>query len=88
MKSLALFLDRDGVVNTETNYVWRIEDFNFVDNIFRLCDKFQTEGYKIFIVTNQSGISRGYYSEQDYLKLTQWMIERFLEKEIIISKVY
>jgi D-glycero-D-manno-heptose 1,7-bisphosphate phosphatase len=88
MKSLALFLDRDGVVNMETDYVWRVEDFNFVDDIFRLCEKFQTEGYKIFIITNQSGISRGYYSENDFLHLTDWMLARFLENGITISKVY
>jgi D-glycero-D-manno-heptose 1,7-bisphosphate phosphatase len=88
MKSPGLFLDRDGVVNTETDYVWRIEDFNFVDNIFRLCMKFQTSGYKIFIITNQSGISRGYYSEKDFFILTDWMVNRFLENRITISKVY
>src|ERR1035437_2372099 len=88
MKSLALFLDRDGVVNMETDYVWRVEDFNFVDDIFRLCEKFQTEGYKIFIITNQSGISRGYYSENDFLHLTDWMLARFLENGISILKVY
>ena len=88
MKSLALFLDRDGVVNKEIDYVWRIEDFNFVDNIFKLCKKFQTAGYKIFIITNQSGISREYYSEKDFLNLTDWMLSRFLENGIDISKVY
>jgi D-glycero-D-manno-heptose 1,7-bisphosphate phosphatase len=88
MKSLALFLDRDGVVNTETDYVWKIEEFKFVDNIFRLCMKFQTVGYKIFIITNQSGISRGYYSENDFFILTDWMVNRFLENGITISKVY
>jgi len=88
MKTGALFLDRDGVVNKERDYVWRIEDFNFVDNIFILCKKFQSSGYKIFIITNQSGISREYYSEQDFLNLTDWMLKQFLENGIIISKVY
>jgi D-glycero-D-manno-heptose 1,7-bisphosphate phosphatase len=88
MKSLALFLDRDGVVNIEADYVWQVEDFNFVDNIFRLCENFQTKGYKIFIITNQSGISRGYFSESDFNHLNDWMVARFLENGIIISKVY
>lgn len=88
MKAKALFLDRDGVVNMETDYVWKVEDFNFVDDIFRLCKKFQTEGYKIFIITNQSGISRGYYSENDFLNLTDWMLTQFLENGITISRVY
>jgi D-glycero-D-manno-heptose 1,7-bisphosphate phosphatase len=72
----------------ETDYVWRVNDFIFVDNIFRLCEKFQTTGYKIFIVTNQSGISRGYYTEEDFLILTDWMLRKFSEKGIIVSKVY
>lgn len=84
----ALFLDRDGVVNKEINYAFRIEDFHFTNNIFRLCEKFQTAGYKIFIITNQSGISRGYYTEKDFIDITQWMVSRFLEKSISISKVY
>lgn len=88
MKSLALFLDRDGVVNKEINYVNRIEDFNFVDDIFNLCKYFQRAGYKIFIITNQAGISRGYYTENDFLNLTSWMVNRFLENGIDITKVY
>jgi len=88
MKTLALFLDRDGVVNKEIDYANRIEDFIFVDDIFKLCKKFQTSGFKIFIVTNQSGISRKYYSEQDFLNLSEWMSIRFSEEGITISKIY
>ena len=88
MKTSALFLDRDGVVNMETDYVWRIDDFIFLDNIFRLCEKFHIAGYKIFIVTNQSGISRGYYTEKDFLNLTDWMLKMFSEKGVIITKIY
>jgi D-glycero-D-manno-heptose 1,7-bisphosphate phosphatase len=88
MKSKALFLDRDGVVNKDINYVSKIEGFRFVNDIFKLCNKFQTAGFKIFIITNQSGISRGFYTVQDYLELTEWMLNRFREKGIEISKVY
>lgn len=88
MKTLALFLDRDGVVNTEVNYVGRIEDFNFVDGIFNLCEKFQSAGYKIFIITNQAGLARGYYTENDFSNLTNWMINQFLKNGINITKVY
>lgn len=87
-KSRALFLDRDGVVNTELNYVGKIEDFIFVEGIFSLCKKFQKQGYKIFIVTNQAGLARGFYTVDDFFILTEWMISEFLKNGIKITKVY
>ena len=84
----AVFLDRDGVVNVEKNYVYKIEDFEFIPSIFDLCRKYQQENYLLFIITNQAGIARGYYTEADYLILTDWMIEQFRKKGIIITKAY
>jgi len=84
----ALFLDRDGVINIEKNYLYKIEDFEFIDGIFELCKFFQDKGFLIFVVTNQSGIARGYYSEDDFLKLTAWMEDEFLKHGIKISKTY
>ena len=84
----ALFLDRDGTINVEKNYVYRIEDFVFRDGIFELVKAFFTKGYLIFVVTNQSGIARGYYTEEEYQYLTAWMTGQFREKGIIIAKVY
>lgn len=84
----ALFLDRDGVVNIEKNYLYKIEDFEFIDGIFELCSYYEKLGYKIFIVTNQSGIARGYYTENDFIKLTSWMKRQFFDKGINITKVY
>jgi len=60
----ALFLDRDGVINKEINYLHKIDDFEFIDGIFELCKYYQSLGYLIFVVTNQSGIVRGYYDER------------------------
>ena len=73
----ALFLDRDGVINVEKNYLHKIEDFEFIDGIFELCRHYQQQGFLIVVVTNQSGIDRGYYSEEDFEKLTAWMIKAF-----------
>ena len=87
-KDKALFLDRDGVVNIEKDYLYKIEDFEFIDGIMELCRYYQDAKYKIFIVTNQSGIARGYYGEKDFTKLTFWMINKFLENGIEISQVY
>lgn len=86
--SPALFLDRDGVVNVETHYAYRIEEFRFMDGIFELCSRFRSAGYKIVVVTNQAGIARGYYTEADFRHLTEWMVGRFLENGIVIDGVY
>jgi D-glycero-D-manno-heptose 1,7-bisphosphate phosphatase len=84
----ALFLDRDGVVNKEKNYLYKIEDFEFIDGVFETCKYFQDKGYLIIIITNQAGIARGKYTEKDFEKLTMWMIEEFKKENINISKVY
>ncbi|MEA3330240.1 MAG: D-glycero-beta-D-manno-heptose 1,7-bisphosphate 7-phosphatase [Campylobacterota bacterium] len=84
----ALFLDRDGVVNIEKDYLYKIKDFEFIDGIFELCKYYQNIGYDIFIVTNQSGIARGYYSEDDFSILNSWMRNEFLKNSIEIKKVY
>lgn len=84
----ALFLDRDGVVNKEKNYLYKIEDFEFIDGVFETCKYFQDNGYLIIIITNQAGIARGKYTEDDYEILTNWMIKEFEKQNIKISKVY
>jgi len=83
-----IFLDRDGVINKDINYLHKIDDFEFIDGIFDVCLYFQNLGYKIIIITNQSGISRGYYTESDYQKLTQWMLEQFQYKNVNILDVF
>jgi D-glycero-D-manno-heptose 1,7-bisphosphate phosphatase len=83
-----IFLDRDGVINKEINYLYKIEDFEFTDGIFKACKYFQKLGYKIIIITNQSGIYRGYYSEVDYRKLTKWMVSEFFSQKITILDVF
>ncbi len=88
MPKAALFLDRDGVINVEKNYLYRREDFEFIDGIFDLCRYFQNKGYSIVVVTNQSGICRGYYSEEDFAKLTKWMEGEFAKEGIHIAKTY
>lgn len=87
-KNKALFLDRDGTINVDINYVWRIEDFKFIEGIFPIIKKYQSNGYLIFIVTNQSGIARGFYTENDFIRLTEWMIRQFKKEGIAIAKVY
>ena len=82
------FLDRDGVINKDTEYLYKIDDFEFtsgcVAGLKRLVDK----GYLLIIVTNQSGIGRGYYSEQDYQILTTWYLNELLVQGVPIQAVY
>ncbi|MDD5052441.1 MAG: D-glycero-beta-D-manno-heptose 1,7-bisphosphate 7-phosphatase [Sulfuricurvum sp.] len=84
----ALFLDRDGVVNVEKNYLHKIEEFELLDGIIEVCRTYQEHGYLIIIVTNQSGISRGYYTEEDFAHLSHWMVEHFKGLGITISHIY
>lgn len=84
----ALFLDRDGVVNVEKHYLYRIEDFEFIEGVFDCCRHYQEKGYKLIIVTNQGGIAQGFYTEQDYQKLTAWMVNAFQQQSIFIDGVY
>lgn len=84
----ALFLDRDGVINLDHGYVCKRAEFEFVEGIFDLCRTAMRCGYMIFVVTNQAGIGRGYYTERDFLELTHWMCEVFRGEGVEIDKVY
>lgn len=84
----ALFLDRDGVINKEKNYLYKIDDFEFIDGVFEACRHFQELGYLIIVITNQAGIARGKYAETDFRILTGWMIDQFRQERIEIAKVY
>ena len=75
----AAFLDRDGVINIDHAYVHTPEEFTFIDGVFEACRLLQQAGFLLIIATNQSGIGRGYYTEDDFQKLCQWMKERFEE---------
>jgi D-glycero-D-manno-heptose 1,7-bisphosphate phosphatase len=87
MMQKAIFLDRDGVINIEKNYLYKKEDFEFINGVFDTLKSLQRNGYKLFIITNQSGIGRGYYSIDDFNKLTSWMIDEFEKNQIKISQV-
>lgn len=84
----ALFLDRDGVINVDHAYVSKREEFEFIDGIFDVCREAKRLGYLLFVITNQAGIARGYYSEQDFLDLTSWMKCVFLSEACALDAVY
>jgi D-glycero-D-manno-heptose 1,7-bisphosphate phosphatase len=84
----ALLLDRDGVINEDRRYVHRIEDFHFIDGIFDICRAAIEAGMLIIIVTNQAGIGRGLFTEQQFDALTDWMKARFADQGVTIDQVY
>ena len=88
MASKALFLDRDGVVNVDGGYVHRREDFHLVPGILELCRKAREKGYLVIVVTNQSGIGRGMFTEEDFTRLTEHMKGAFSAAEAGITDVF
>ncbi len=82
-----LFLDRDGVVNVEFGYVGKRENFVFKIGLFPFLREMQDRNYRIAIVTNQSGVARGRYTEDDYRDLTNWMLDCFKQESITIDAV-
>jgi len=84
----ALFLDRDGVINVEKNYVYRIDDFEFLPGIFELCALARRLEFLLVVISNQAGIGRGFYSEADFQQLTSWMLAQFQARGISIEHVY
>lgn len=84
----AVFLDRDGTINVEKHYLYQKEEFEFLPNVIDALKLFQANGYKLIIVTNQSGIGRGYYTEEDFYALNEWMNETLLSYGVKIDGVY
>ena len=84
----ALFLDRDGVINYNFGYVHKINDFKFIEGIFNLVEVAKNKGYLIIIVTNQAGIGRGLYTEEDFLSLMEWVKIKFIENNSHIDDVF
>lgn len=87
--SKAVFLDRDGTININNpEYVHTKKDFKLTLYAIQALRKLTNSNYKIIIVTNQSGIGRGYFTEQDLKDLHKWMIQGFKKKNIRIDKIY
>ena len=84
----ALFLDRDGVINVDKGYVHRIDSFEWIPGIFDTARTATGLGLALIVVTNQAGIARGYYSEAQFLALTDWMRKAFDDAGAALTDVY
>jgi D-glycero-D-manno-heptose 1,7-bisphosphate phosphatase len=69
------FIDRDGVINKEVEYLHQVKDFEYTNNCISGLQSLISSGFSLVVVTNQAGIARGLYSTEDYLKLTDWMVD-------------
>ncbi len=84
----AVFLDRDGVINVDRGYVHRIEDFELLPGVLDAAARLSSGGWALVVVTNQSGIARGFYTEAAYHALTQHMERLFAAAGAPLAGVY
>lgn len=87
-KSIAVFIDRDGVINKEVSYLSRVADFEFIPNAVEALRILSNAGYKLIIVTNQSGVARGFFSEEQLSEIHEYMINELKKSKIRIDKIY
>ncbi|WP_413114009.1 D-glycero-beta-D-manno-heptose 1,7-bisphosphate 7-phosphatase [Thaumasiovibrio sp. DFM-14] len=88
MAKPAVFIDRDGVINVDHGYVHTTDDFEYIDGVFEACQQLKAMGYLLVLVTNQSGIARGMFSEDDFLTLTEWMDWNFVDNGVEFDGIY
>ncbi len=84
----ALFLDRDGTINIDYGYVYQVEKFHLIDGVVDLCRAAQEKGYLLIVITNQSGIERGFYTEDDFEIVTTYMRDLFAAQGVTIDDVF
>lgn len=83
----AVFLDRDGTINVEKNYLYKVEDFEFLPKVLDGLKMLYDAGYLLIVITNQSGIARGYYTEYEYNKLTDYMKQKCADYGVIFTDI-
>jgi len=84
----AVFLDRDGVLNVDNGYVSQVDDFEFIEGVIDACKKLKDKGYLLVVITNQSGIARGYFSEKQFHTLTEWMDWSLADRGVDLDGIY
>jgi D-glycero-D-manno-heptose 1,7-bisphosphate phosphatase len=84
----AIFLDRDGVINKDHGYVSEIDDFEFIEDAIEACIAFKKKGYLLVVITNQSGIARGLFTEEKFHTLTEWMDWSMADRGVDLDGIY
>lgn len=85
----AVFLDRDGTINdNKDGYIHLREDFVFLPGVLSALKKLSKTPYMLFVVTNQSGIGRGYYTKHDVEKLHAWIKKELKKHSVTLSEIY
>ena len=87
-KMKAVFFDRDGVLNVDKDYLHAIEDFEWIEGAKESIVFLTRNNYTVFVVTNQSGIARGFYTIDDMKKLHDYMLAEIKEAGGHIEKFY
>lgn len=88
-KNIAVFIDRDGVINKERRkkYIYKLKDFKFYKNTFEAL-KAVPKSFKKIVITNQAGIAKGIFTKKDYQKISDFMLKKFKQQKIKIDKIY
>lgn len=84
----AVFLDRDGTINVEKDYLYRPEEFEFIPGAAEAIRLLNRAGFLVVVVTNQSGVARGYYTEQDVYQLHRHIEQLLLMADARIDAWY
>jgi len=84
----AAFLDRDGTLNEDTGFLYKIKDFRWIKGAVNALRILKKNNFLIIVVTNQSGVSRGFYSENDIKKLHKWMNQQLLKYDLMIDDFF
>lgn len=87
-RKAAIFLDRDGTINVDYGYVYQKDKLQFIDGVVEGLQILQKAGYLLIIVTNQSGIARGYFTEDELKEFHDFLLSQLEKKGITISKIY
>lgn len=88
MKDKVVFLDRDGTINKEINYLYKKENFEFIPKAPEAIKLFHDLGYKVIVITNQAGVARGLYTEKDIEVLHRYIDDLLSEKDTYMDAYY
>ena len=84
----AIFLDRDGTINVDHGYVHEVDQFQFIDGVIDALHELKKMGFALVLLTNQSGIARGKFTEDQFMQLTEWMDWSLADRGVDLDGIY